>query len=96
MSNTAGLVESTSPITKALVSTALTLEFDDLIQEISLSVISGTCTVQGPARFRNAASDALTLSAGAVLTIPAKGPNAPIVGLIITAIGGTTNLIMIR
>lgn len=96
MSNTLNLTEFTDFITVILNGTAVTLDFDDLVQQISIKVKTGTCTVQGSGKWRNNASDIETLAAGDTLTATAKGPNAPIVGLVITAVGGITNLFITR
>jgi hypothetical protein len=88
--------DTTDIITVKLTSAAITFVEGDFIQQISLEVDSGTCDVQGSGDWRGFSSDVITLAAGKTITLTAKGPNAPIVGLVITANGGTTNLVMLR
>jgi hypothetical protein len=86
----------TDIITVVLSSTGLTLADSDNVQQISIDVESGTCTIKGSGDWRANPSDVQTLVAGRNVTYTAKGPNAPIVGLVITAVGGITNLSITR
>lgn len=79
-------------ITKAITAT-LTLDPTDNVITLSLLVVSGTCNVTGPAKFRGAPSDTISLSAGQSMTIPSNGGGC-IAGWIFTPVGGTTNLLI--
>lgn len=72
-----------------------TISADDNALKISLIVLTGTCTIQGNAKFQGGASGTVSLSAGQTWELSALGPNAPLDGLTITPTGGGTVGVMI-
>lgn len=82
--------------TRAL-SGSLTISNNDSeppVLRASLIVQSGTCTITGNFNYQGVSSNSITLSAGQTDTITATGPNAPLDGITITAIGGITNIML--
>jgi hypothetical protein len=68
---------------------------DDNVKQISISVISGTCTVLGSMKFQNEESDPITLGAATTpsLTIPATSGGA-LDGITITPTGSAIIIVM--
>ena len=67
---------------------------DPPVLRASLIVASGTCSITGNFDYQGVASSAISLSAGQVDSISAAGPHAPLDGVTITAVGGTTNIML--
>jgi hypothetical protein len=84
--------QSTRFYTKAITS-AITINEADNVEQVSIYVVSGTCSVAGNFFFENDAPGPISLSAGQSLTLSGKA-GAPIDGITLTPAGGTTNVIM--
>lgn len=65
---------------------------DPPVLRASIIVSSGTCTINGNFTYQGVASSAISLSAGQVDSISAVSAMAPLDGVTITAVGGTTNI----
>lgn len=76
---------------------SLSIEESMNINQLSIAPAGGTATVLGNfpltvgGEIRQSAP--LSIADGQSLTLQSKGPNAPLAGLLITAEGGTVNLI---
>ena len=64
-------------------------------QNISLEVMSGTCTVLGDLQLNDTPSQSIVLNEGKILNLPSRS-NSPIEGVTLTAAGGTTILFINR
>ena len=71
---------------------SITLREEDYVEAFTLNVVSGTLTYLGSGTFQGRQAEALTFTAGTVYTTCSRGPNAPLGGITITAVGGVTNL----
>lgn len=63
---------------------ALTIVEDNGMSQVTLSVISGTCTIQGNYKLGQQLSGPITLPEGANITLSSRGPGTPLDGIIIT------------
>jgi len=81
-----------SPVYTDTLSSALTINSDDMAMAVTVKVLTGTLDVVGNAKFRNNASTPVTLSAGQGFTYTAK-ENAPIEGLTLMPTGNTALII---
>ncbi len=77
--------------TRPLISGTLQIDVVDNVMNFSLLVESGTCTLQGNFPFKGVDSSPIILTSGQGYTLPAY-PQSPLDGVIITAVGGTTNV----
>lgn len=54
------------------------------LSNVSINVLSGSCTVQGDYPLGAIPSSAITLSEGRNLTLSSRGPGSPLAGITIT------------
>lgn len=80
--------------TRVLASDTLNINLSDGVPvlKVSLIVVSGTCTVNGNYAYQGVDSEAISLSSGSTDTLIATSASAPLDGITITAVGGTTNV----
>lgn len=85
-------VNATKFFTKGITA-ELDISEGDNVQELTLSVESGTCSITGTRAFNGMDSEAIVLAAGESLTLSSHGQNDPL-EVTITPTGGTTNVII--
>ena len=86
--------QQTSVHTRAITA-ALEISASDNAKFISILVVSGTCTVQGDAKFKGSDSSAMTFSEGQSFTLGSENQGAPLDGITITPGGGGTTNVMV-
>lgn len=83
----------TAGTTRNLTNDTIIVQAADNAMQVTLTVLSGTCTITGSRPFKNLPSDPGVLAAGATLTLTAIS-GAPLDGWTLTAAGGTTLLVI--
>lgn len=63
---------------------SVTVNESDGFSQLTLTVLSGTCTIQGNYRWQATNPGPISLSSGRTITLSSRGPGSPLDGITIT------------